>query len=465
MSTRKYESGYKKLQKKRRVEAMIEKQKGSLDKFVKPTKRYTETTSEPHVDESNDNTILDSGKIMEEENILDDHKNLSDSEANVEEQNFDTDHTVLPRNLDDPSNWKNISSNLRDLLVERGPVQLCDLDFPKDKSSRHFSSIHYTQKMANGEKFERKWFTAWIESETRLSRNKTIDKHIQDRINKDREHWRNVLKRIIAVVKTLGMKNLAFRGTNEKIYQENNGNFLALIEMIAEFDPIMQEHVRRIKDDSLHTHYLGHAMQNELINLLACEIKTKIIKKVQDAKYFSVILDCTPDVSHKEQMSIVIRCLDISSSPIKIVEYFIEFLVVDDTTGKGLFDAIVDEIKNIGLDIDDLRGQGYDNGSNMKGKHQGVQKRLLDINPRSFYTPCGCHSLNLVICDMANSCTRATDFFGVVQRIYTIFSSSTKRWKVLQDHIPSFTLKFLSQTRWESRIESIKAIRFQAPQI
>ena len=49
--------------------------------------------------------------------------------------------------------------------------------------------------------------------------------------------------------------------------------------MIVEFDPIMQERIRRIKDDKIHNHYLGHNIQNELINLLAGEIKTKIIKK------------------------------------------------------------------------------------------------------------------------------------------------------------------------------------------
>jgi hypothetical protein len=62
----------------------------------------------------------------------------------------------------------------------------------------------------------------------------------------------------------------------------------------------------------------------------------------------------------------------------------------------------------------------------MKGKERGVQKRLLDINLKAFYTPCGCHSLNRMLCDIANSCLKAISFFGIVQRIYTLFSSSTK---------------------------------------
>ena len=63
----------------------------------------------------------------------------------------------------------------------------------------------------------------------------------------------------------------------------------------------------------------------------------------------------------------------------------------------------------------------------MKGKHQGVQKKFLDINPRSFYISYGCHSLNLVLCDMANSCPKAKSFFVVLWHIYTLFSSSTKK--------------------------------------
>ena len=90
---------------------------------------------------------------------------------------------------------------------------------------------------------------------------------------------------------------------------------------------------------------------------------------------------------------------------------------VDDTSGLGLFNELVGALKSLDLNVNDVRGQGYDNGSNMKGKHQGVKTRLLEINPRALYMPCSCHSLNLTLCDMAKSCSKAITFFGVVQRI------------------------------------------------
>ena len=57
----------------------------------------------------------------------------------------------------------------------------------------------------------------------RLLKNKTIDKNFQEQVNKEKDHWKKVLLRIIAVVKNLGKNNLAFRGKNEKTFQENNG--------------------------------------------------------------------------------------------------------------------------------------------------------------------------------------------------------------------------------------------------
>ena len=60
--------------------------------------------------------------------------------------------------------------------------------------------------------------TLWIDLETRLLKNKIIEKHVQEQINRDREHWRNILFRVIATVKTLVKNNLPFRGTDERIY-------------------------------------------------------------------------------------------------------------------------------------------------------------------------------------------------------------------------------------------------------
>ncbi|KAL7618138.1 hypothetical protein Lser_V15G01532 [Lactuca serriola] len=164
-------------------------------------------------------------------------------------------------------------------------------------------------------------------------------------------------------------------------------------------------------------------------------------------------------------MTLIIRCVDVANVPIKVEAFFLEFLMVEDTSGLGLFNVLQNALKSLDLNINCIRGQGYDNGANMKGKHQGVQKRLLDINSRAFYMPCGCHSLNLVLCDMANSCHKAKTFFGTCQTIYNVFSSSTHRWSVLLDHVDELTLKSLSTTRWESHIESVKAIKTQPFQI
>jgi hypothetical protein len=71
-------------------------------------------------------------------------------------------------------------------------------------------------------------------------------------------------------------------------------------------------------------------------------------------------------------MSLIIRYVDSSPGHVGIEESFLGFLDVNDTTGQALFDVLENELKILDLDIDDVREQGFDNESNMKGKHQGV---------------------------------------------------------------------------------------------
>jgi hypothetical protein len=133
-----------------------------------------------------------------------------------------------------------------------------------------------------------------------------------------------------------------------------------MVEMMAKFDPVIQEHVKRITTEDIHKHYLGHNIQNEVIDLIAAAIRSEIIRKIKESKYFSIILDCTPDISHQKQMSLIIRYVHTSSDSVRVEESFLGFLDINDTTGQGLFDVLQNELKNLDLDIDNVRGQGYD---------------------------------------------------------------------------------------------------------
>ncbi|XP_022843415.1 zinc finger MYM-type protein 5-like [Olea europaea var. sylvestris] len=94
---------------------------------------------------------------------------------------------------------------------------------------------------------------------------------------------------------------------------------------------------------------------------------------------YSISMDrifCFCYASHEEQISLIVRFVDDSANLPTFEEHWLEFLKVDDTTGLGLTTELQKALIKLDLDIDDIRGQGYDNGSNMSGKYKGVQRRL-----------------------------------------------------------------------------------------
>ena len=63
--------------------------------------------------------------------------------------------------------------------------------------------------------------------------------------------------------------------------------------------------------------------------------KRQILELTKKAKYFLILLDCTPDSSHQEQISVCIRFFNLKSTGISIEEHFLLFCLIDDPSGEG----------------------------------------------------------------------------------------------------------------------------------
>ncbi len=70
-----------------------------------------------------------------------------------------------------------------------------------------------------------------------------IDPGLQLQIDEEFNYWRNVLRRVVAVVKKLASRGIAFRGKTKKFGSNKNGNFMMTLELILEFDPFLVTHI------------------------------------------------------------------------------------------------------------------------------------------------------------------------------------------------------------------------------
>ena len=86
---------------------------------------------------------------------------------------------------------------------------------------------------------------------------------------------------------------------------------------------------------------------------------------------------------------------------------------------------ILETIDELGLNIQDCRGQSYNNVTNMLGVYTGLQSRIKAVNPLVNFVPCTAHSLNHVGVAAAGSCLEAASYFGFMQLLYNFLSAST----------------------------------------
>lgn len=143
-----------------------------------------------------------------------------------------------------------------------------------------------------------------------------IDSKLVEQYHIEVQYWRNVLLRVVEVVKFLTSRGLPFHGENEILGTTNNGNFLGCIELLCKFDPFMADHVARFGNKGRGVpSYLSSTTVNEVILQLADHVTAEIVADIKTAKYFSIIVDSTPDISNVDQLTFVIRYVAPDGSP------------------------------------------------------------------------------------------------------------------------------------------------------
>ena len=162
--------------------------------------------------------------------------------------------------------------------------------------------------------------------------------------------------------------------------------------------------------------------------MIANEVEEVLLTQPKQAEYYALILNGTPDISHRDQLTVILRfvqCDDESCA--KVNKTLWDNLTVNNSTEKGLLNVFLKRFEELDLNLRDCRGQCYYNETSMKGKEAGLQAKFLQINSKAVYVPCANHLLNLVVVDSAKSSTKALLFLGIMSQLYVLFSLPKKR--------------------------------------
>nr|XP_047144745.1 zinc finger MYM-type protein 1-like [Hydra vulgaris] len=208
----------------------------------------------------------------------------------------------------------------------------------------------------------------------------------------------------------------------------------------------------------MQAHYLSWKSQNEFIKECGKLVVREVIREIKKPIYFTIITDSTPDSSHSEQITFVFRFLHFNDNQLwEVKERFLKLEELEKKKGSDITKLILNVLEENELDIKNCRGQGYGNGANMADIYNGVQALIRQNNPQAIFIPCSAHSLNLCAVHAIESSAPTKSYFGNIQKLYNLFSSSPVRWKILQEETGQ-SLHKLSVTRWSSRIESVKPL-------
>ena len=260
---------------------------------------------------------------------------------------------------------------------------------------------------------------------------------------------RQVLGRIIQAIIYLCKQELALRGHREDEGFHNRGNYLELLNLLAQNESVIRDHLQSAST------FKGTSaeIQNELIEVITSVVKDKIKSEIQECAFLSIQVDETLDVSCKSQLSIIFRyCIQG-----RIEERFIGFYdVSSDKSAAGLTGIIRMVLEEWDIDMNKVISQTYDGCSVMAGRQGGVQSLVKQFCPHAIFIHCYAHQLNLVLLYGSKTIKEVRLFISDLTAFHSFFSKSSKRTVLLTEK--GFKLPQACTTRWNFHSRALTTI-------
>ncbi|XP_050548085.1 uncharacterized protein LOC126909696 [Daktulosphaira vitifoliae] len=104
-----------------------------------------------------------------------------------------------------------------------------------------------------------------------------VDQELVQQAESEAIYWQEILKRLISVIVFISERGLAFRGEKQVFGSPRNGNYLGILELIAEYDDFLDKHIKNNGScGSGNTNYLSSTICEEIVQL----IKKKFLMKL-----------------------------------------------------------------------------------------------------------------------------------------------------------------------------------------
>ncbi|XP_025702776.1 uncharacterized protein LOC107488348 [Arachis duranensis] len=260
-----------------------------------------------------------------------------------------------------------------------------------------------------------------------MKQSQHVDTLMKRQTSEEIKNNRRRLGASIDCIRWLTFQGCAYRGHDESSSSYNRGNFIELLKFLGSYNSSVQKLV--LENAPRFAKYTSSDVQKEILHVLATMVRNSIRKDIGDAK-FCIIIDEARDESKEEQMAIVLRFVDVDGF---VRERFFDLVHVSDTTALTLKKELVSVLSIYNLQIENIRGQGYDGASNMRGEWNGLQALFLNDCRQAYYVHCFAHRLQLALVATSREVLQIHEFFTQLIAIVNIVGASCKRHDQLQE--------------------------------